>query len=155
MAVILKKDKNHFPVRSNIYEAVDEGLITSGNMAFASATTLTTASATGLKALHTLGKELVHPDALYLLAIEKPGSPGDSAGDLTVRTYNNITVDGTSARDCLHTTHTVEWATPTTTKTYRDFIVQGLFMGNGTKLDFAFATDVASAFTVYYRIYRL
>lgn len=157
MAVILPKTKNHIPLQNNpnVHNAADSGLITSGSLAFGQSEDLTTASPTSVVSLVTEGKELVHPDAVYLLAIEKPGSPGTSAGDLTVRTYNNIIIDGTNARDTLHTTHTVEVASPTTVDTYRDFIVQGLFMGEGTKLDFAFATNVASPMTVYYKIYRI
>ncbi|GAI16213.1 unnamed protein product [marine sediment metagenome] len=88
---------------------------------------------------------------MYLLVIEKPTE--DTAGNLTIKTYNRVKIDGTNERDVLHTTHTVEKIA--SAGTYRDFIIQGLFVGEGTiKLSATFATD-SGAITVYYKLYRL
>ena len=78
-------------------------------------------------------------EALYLLMIEKPVE--NIAGNLTVKTYNLVKVDGTNEREVLHTTHTVEKITDAAT--YRDFLIQGLFIGEGKiKIGCKFATNL-------------
>ena len=125
----------------------DEGLIASGSIVFASGDDLTTEKKTSEITL----EKLVHPDDLFLLAIEKPTE--NTAENLTVKTYNMIKIDGTNAREVLHTTHTVEKIA--SAATYRDFIIQGLFIGEGKiKIGAQFATD-SGAITVKYRLYRL
>ena len=87
----------------------------------------------------------------YLLAIAKPAE--NTAGNLTIKTYNNIKIDATNARDTLHTTHTVEKIT--SVATYRSFLIQGLFIGeDGVKIGAKFATD-SGAITIHYKLYAL
>ena len=133
--------------RGILRQGSDDGLIASGSIAFAEGDTLTTEKKTSAI---TVSKS-IHPDNLYLLVIDKPTE--DTAGDLTIKTYNQVKVDGTNSRDALHTTHTVEKIA--SADTYRSFIVQGLFIGEGTiKLSATFAAD-SGAITVYYKLYRL
>ncbi len=99
----------------------------------------------------TLGSIIAPVDNLFLLSIEKPIE--NTAGNLTIYVYNVIKIDETNARDVLHSTHTVEKITDSAT--YRDFIIQGLFIGEEkVKIGAAFAAD-SSAITVAYRLYRL
>ena len=98
-----------------------------------------------------LVKKLADPDSLYLLVIDKPTE--NTAGDLTVYTYNENKVDGTNLRDVLHTIHTVEKITDV--GTFRDFVIQGLFFGEEKiKLGMKFAVD-SGAIEVFYKIYKL
>lgn len=126
----------------------DSGLITSGTIVFSSGDNLTTEKKTSAISLNL--KDL-HQDDQYILAIDKPTE--NTAGDLTIKTYNQIKVDGTNERDVLHTTHTVEVITSALTA--RSFLIQGLFVGEGTiKLSATFATD-SGAITVAFKLYRL
>ena len=126
----------------------DAGLIASGSIAFTAANDLTTEKKTSAI---SLGTKDIHPDDLYLLVIDKPTE--NTAGNLTIKTYNQVKVDDTNERDVLHTTHTVEMITGVAT--YRDFLIQGLFFGEGTiKISATFATD-SGVLTVYYKLYRL
>jgi len=137
----------HIDKRGITREGADDGLIASGSISFASGDDLTTEKKTSAISLSSL----IHPDCLYLLAIEKPQE--DTAGDLTVYTYNVIKIDGTNERDVLHTSHTVEKITGS--DTYRDFLIQGLFIGEGKiKLGAKFAAD-SDAIEVKYKLYRL
>lgn len=128
----------------------DAGLIASGSIAFAAGDNLTTEKKTSEI---TLTEEKVHSDSLYLLTIEKPTE--NTAGDLTINTYNLVKINGTDERDVLHTTHTVEKITGN--PTYRDFIIQGLFIGEEGKIKIGmkFAADSSGGITVYYKLYRL
>src|SRR4030042_1296142 len=134
--------------RSILREGSDDGLIASGSIVFASGDNLTTEKLTD--AIDLLGKG-IHPDATFLLVIDKPTE--NTAGNLTVKTYNQVKVDDTNERSVLHATHTVDVVTGAAS--YRDFLIQGLFIGEGTiKIGMSFATD-SGAITVYYKLYRI
>lgn len=131
-----------------IYGA-DTGLIASGSISFDAGDDLTTEKKTS--AIELANGSYLHPDGLFLLAIEKPQE--DTAGDLTIYTYNIIKIDGTNEREVLHTTHTIEKIAGS--DTYRDFLIQGLFIGEGKiKLGAKFAAD-SGAIEVKYKLYRL
>ena len=133
--------------RGILRQGSDDGLIAEGSIAFTEGDTLTTEKKTSAITVD----ESIHPDSLYLLVIDKPAE--NTAGDLTIKTYNQVKVDGTNARDALHTTHTVEKIT--SAGTFRSFIVQGLFIGEGTiKLSATFAVD-SGAIEIFYKLYRL
>ena len=133
--------------RGIVRQGSDDGLIASGSIAFSSGDNLTTEKKTSAI---TISEEM-HPDNLFLLVIDKPAE--NTAGDLTIKTYNQSKVDGTNERDALHTLHTVEKITSALTA--RDFEIRGLFIGEGTiKLSATFVTD-SGAITVYYKLYRL
>jgi hypothetical protein len=122
-------------------------LVKAGSISWDSAADLTTEKFSDVISLNV-------PCALFsgyfLLAVEKPSD--DTAGNLTVNTYNVINFDGTNVRNVLHTTHTVEQLTD---GTYRDFLIQGLFAETeGVKIGMKFATD-SGAITVRYRLYSL
>lgn len=126
----------------------DAGLVANGSVVFSAGDNLTTEKKTSSI---TLAEETVHPDDVYMLAIDKPTE--DTAGNLTVYAYNEIKADGTNSRDVLHSTLTVEKVAGVAT--YRSFLLQGLFIGEGKiKLGMKFATD-SGAITVYYKLYRL
>lgn len=133
--------------RGILRQGSDDGLVAEGSIAFTSGDDLTSEKKTSAIKV----SKLIHPDGLYLLAIEKPTE--DTADDLTIKTYNQIKVNGTNSRDALHTTHTVEKIS--SAATYRCFLIQGLFIGEGTiKLSATFVTD-SGAITVYWKLYRL
>jgi hypothetical protein len=126
----------------------DAGLIAEGSIVFTADDNLTVEKITPAIPLY---RKLMHSDNLFLLAIEKPAE--NTAGDLTVNTYNQIKINGTDVRDVLHTTHTVEKITGAAT--YRDFLIQGLFFGQNTiKIGMKFAAD-SGAITCHYKLYRL
>jgi len=126
----------------------DAGMIANGSISFAAGDDLTTEKKTSSI---SLTETEIHPDDLYLLAIEKPTE--DTAGDLTVKTYNVIKIDGTNERDVLHTTNVVEKIA--SAATYSDYLIQGLFIGEGKiKIGMSFAAD-SGAIEVKYRLYRL
>ena len=128
----------------------DAGLVASGSIAFASGDDLVTEKKTSSISLPT-GKKEISPEALFLLVIDKPAE--NTAGNLTIKTYNEVKVDDTNQRDVLLTTHTVEKIT--SLGTFRSFLIQGLFFGEGgIKLSATFATE-SGAITVYYKLYRL
>jgi len=129
-------------------KGTDDGLITSGSIVFMAGEDLTIEKKTSAISLLTTE---IHPDGIFLLAIEKPTE--NTAGNLTVNTYNQIKVNGTDERDVFHTTHTVEKITDMAT--YRNFLIQGLFIGEGKiKLGMKFATD-SGAITCYWKLFRL
>lgn len=126
----------------------DSVSVATGSIVFDAADDLTTEQKTSAI---SLGDVIAHPDGLYLLAIEKPIE--NTAGNLTVYTYNVIKIDETNARDVSHSTHTVEKITDTAT--YQNYLIQGLFVGEEQiKIGMKFVTD-SGAITVKYRIYRL
>ena len=126
----------------------DAGLIASGSISWTAAEDLRVEKKTAEIVMPDMS---LHIDQLFLLAIQKP--PDATAGDLTVNSYNIIKIDGTTAMDTLHTTHTVEQIADTIT--CRNFIIQGLFTGEGKiKLGARFAAD-SGAMTIHWRLYRL
>ena len=134
-------------VTRNVGLVLESGLVGTGSIAFTAGDVLTTEK----KVTVTRLIPALPIDTNYLLAIDKPTE--NTAGNLTIKTYNSIKVDGTNARDILHTTHTVEKIT--SAATYRSFIIQGLFVGeDAVKIGAKFATD-SGAITVYYRLYAL
>ena len=87
---------------------------------------------------------------IYYLVIEKPTE--NTAGDLTVKTYNLVKIDGTNEREVLHSIHTVEKITDS--PTYRGFLIQGLGFGERkVKLGFKFASD-SGAITVKWALFK-
>lgn len=133
----------------SIYYGPDTGLIASGSISFSSGDDLTVEKKTD--AIELPVGMLLHPDSLYLLAIEKPAD--DTAGNLTINLYNVIKIDDTNERDVLHTTFTVEKISGS--PTYRDFIIQGLFIGEGKiKIGAKFAND-SGVIEVKYKLFRL
>lgn len=132
----------------NANYSLQASALSTGTIAFEAGDNLTTEKKT---ADITLGSIIMPANNLYLLSIEKPTE--NTAGNLTIYTYNVIKIDETTARDVLHSTHTVEKITDAAT--YRNFIIQGLFIGEEkVKIGAKFATD-SSAITVKYRLYRL
>lgn len=123
-------------------------LISSGSIAFSAGDNLTTEKQT---ADISIGNVSYPADNVYLLAIEKPVE--NTAGNLTVYVYNQIKIDGTNQRDVLHTTHTVEKITDVAT--YRDFLIQGLFIGEGKiQIGMKLQTD-SGALEIFWKLYRL
>ena len=126
----------------------DAGKVAEGSIAFTAAEDLTTEKKTSAIALT---ETKLHPDGIYLLVIDKPAE--DTAGNLTVNTYNLVKVDGTNEREVLLTSHTIEKITGL--PTYRAFLIQGLFIGEGViKLGASFTSD-SGAITVYFKLFRL
>jgi len=123
--------------------------IASGNIAFAAGDNLTVEKLTGVITFpSTLS---IHPGNInFLLAIEKPTE--DTAGNLTINTYNQIAIDGTNVRDVLHTVHTVEKITGA--PTYRDFLIQGLFIEGSIKIGAKFVAD-SGAITVAFKLFSI
>lgn len=144
----LNRDENRVPTVVLDKTGIDAGLITTGSIAFTAGDALTTEK---LSSAISLTETILHPDDIFYLAIDKPTE--DTAGNCTINTYNEVTVDGTNSRDVKNSTHTVEVISGV--DTYRGFLIQGLFFGDGTiKLGASFATD-SGAITVYYKLYRL
>lgn len=128
----------------------DVGLITTGTLGWTSGENATYEKKSSVIPLSSATNKVVHPDSLYLLAVDKPGY---TTYDLTVYTYNRIAVDASTTRDVLHTTHTVEDIA--STLTFRGFLVQGLFVGDGNiKIGASLATDTG-AVEISYKLYRL
>jgi len=144
-----ERDRNNYPLINFpvIYDRNEPGLIASGSIEFADEDNLTIEKKTSVI---TLTKAAIHPDNLFLLAIEKPTD--NTAGDLTINVYNVIKIDGVNERDVLHAILTVEAIT--NSATYRDFLIQGLFVGGGIKLGAKFASD-SGAITIHWKLYRL
>jgi len=121
-------------------------LIANGEVAFADTDDLTVEKKTDPVEL----PDDFYPGRVYYLAIEKPAE--NTAGDLTVSTYNVVAIDGVNERDVLHTMHTVEAITDA--PTYRGFLIQGLGFGTGKiKIGFKFAAD-SGAITVKWALYK-
>lgn len=141
---------NTLPHNSSGTVIANEGLVVAaGSIAFATGDMLTTEKKTSALSLVDERARL-HPDGKYKLFIDKPVE--DTAGDLTVYTYNVCTVDGTNARDCVNSSHTISQSAGVAT--YECVDVNGLFIGDGTiKLGMKFATD-SGAITVYYKLFR-
>ena len=139
-----------------IKKDVNVGLVASGNITFGNEPTsdnLTTEKDTSGSTLALT--QAVHPDSLFLLSVERPASTTDprDAGDLTIKTYNVDNLTGSNERNVLHTIHVISSAIITTN---RDFLVQGLFSGQGeANLGFSFATDRADTMKIYYKLFRL
>ncbi len=130
------------------YQA-DQGLIASGSISFDAGDDLTVEKKTSAISIPS-GLDL-HPDSLWLIAIDKPQE--DTAGDLTVNIYNVIKIDNNNSRDVLIATFTVQKTTGA--RTCAGFLLQGLFVGEGDiKIGMKFATD-SGAITVYYKLFRL
>jgi len=134
-------------VRGLYRASSDAGLISSGTVSFASGDDLTTEKRTSAI---SVGEMPLHQDQMFYLAVEKPSD--DTAGDLTVSTYNLVKF-GSNVREVLHTTHTVDMVSGQAS--YRGFLIQGLFVGEGqVKLGFKFAAD-SGAIDVLWKLYRL
>ncbi len=150
----LPKDGNGIPIQGSglsknpTEEGVDVGLFSSGSISFDAADDLTTEK---LSSAISAVDAPTHPDGIYLLVIDKPTE--DTAGNLTINLYNQVKVDGTNSRDVLITTVTADMITGA--GTYKGFLIQGLFIGEGTiKIGMKFATD-SGAIEVFYKLYRL
>ena len=125
---------------------IDFLFLAGGTISFDAADDLTVEKKTSAIKL----REDSHAGGYFLLAIKKPQE--NTAGDLTIYVYNIIKIDG-AEREVLHTTHTVEKITGA--DTYRDFLIQGLFVGERKiKIGAKFAAD-SGAIDVEYKLYRL
>ena len=138
------------PVWDDIYNELSKitakDLIARGEVSFSDTDDLTVEKKT--EAIELPGDH--YPGRIYYLAIEKPVE--DTAGDLTVKTYNIVKIDGTNEREVLHTIHTVEAVSGE--PSYRGFLIQGLGFGEGKiKLGFKFAAD-SGAITVKWALYK-
>ena len=123
------------------------GKIADGTITFASADNLTTEKTATIQ---LEGTSTIHPDNLYLLAVERPGNA--TMGVLTIKTYNSI-LFGSNQRDILHTTHTMSSLTAVSDS---DFLIQGLFMGDGTiKIVMSFDVDDSEIIEPYYYLGRI
>jgi len=125
----------------------EQDLISAGSIVFDAGDDLTVEKKTANILLSDIFSEI--PEKC-LLAIEKPTE--DTAGDLTVYTYNVIAIDNDNERDVKHTTHVVEKITGDAT--YRNFLIEGLFRGQGKiKIGMKFTAD-SGAITVKYRLLK-
>lgn len=121
-------------------------LIANGEIAFSDSDDLTVEKKTDPIQL----PDDCYPGRIYYLAIEKPTE--DTAGDLTVTTYNLVKIDGVNEREVLHTIHTVEAVSGE--PSYRGFLIQGLGFGEGKiKLGFKFAAD-SGAINIKWSLYK-
>lgn len=133
-------------------DTADIGLVSSGTTTISGTTVIFTDNI--LPNFHD-----PHQDSYYLLIIDKPTSNVAASGDLEVKTYNVSTVNDIDERNSLHTTHTVELTSGTTTT--RDFLVQGLFIGDGKiKLSFNMIEGTTTGinpetFAVGHKLFRL
>lgn len=120
-------------------------LITS-SLGFAAGDVLTTEKLTAALTMSSLSSS-----GNYVISVTKPAE--DTAGDLTLKLYNQVKTDGTNSTDQLVTTLTVEKVTGIATN--RSFIVSGLGIGNGTiKIGGFFAAD-SGAITVNFTIHAI
>ena len=129
--------------------------IASGSVVFGYEPTndnLTTEKDTGASTLTLHTSSHIHSDSLYLLSVERSATTPLDPGDLTIYSYNVVDV-GSGERNVLHTTHTIS---SVMIKTNRDFLIQGLFVGQReTNLGFKYAADIAGTATIYYKIFKL
>lgn len=129
------------------YSYDEEDLISAGSIVFEAGDDLTTEKKTENILLNSAFNEIPRK---CLLAIEKPIE--DTAGDLTVSMYNIIAIDGNNERDTEHTTLTVGKIAGV--ETYKGFLIDGLFRGQGKiKIGMNFTTD-SGAITVKYRLLK-
>ena len=125
-------------------------LIERGSVAFSAGDTLTTEKKSSAVTITDVSTKYADPTQNFLLAIEK--ATEDTAGDLTIKVYNVITVNAT-ARDVLLTEFTVDVISGAAS--YECAVLQGLFVGDGQiKVSATFATD-SGAITVYFALYRM
>lgn len=130
-----------------IPDAADSTLIGRTSIVFASGDDLTTEKTATI----TLSADKIHSDGLFLLAVEKVAE--NTAGNMTVKVYNQIKINGTDTRDALLTTLTTESVTDTAV--YRCYLLQGLFVGElSIKIGASFVTD-SGAITPYFALYSL
>ena len=122
-----------------------KGLVANGEVSFADTDDLTVEKKTDPVEL----PEDFFPEEICYLVIKKPAD--DTAGDLTVYTYNVVEIDG-SVEDVLHSIHTVEAVSGQ--PSLRGFLIQGLGFGTGKiRLGFKFSAD-SGAITVKWRLYK-
>ena len=89
------------------------------------------------------------PSGNYILSVTKPSE--DTAGDLTLKVYNQVKTDGTNSTDQLVTIRTVEKITGSATN--RCYMLYGIGIGEGTiKIGGSFAANCAAATTVNFVI---
>ena len=125
----------------------DAGLIAEGTLAWVAGDNLTTELKTSAIDVDDI---LLGHNNIFKLVIFKPAE--NTAGNLTIKTYNVIADTDDTERDVFNSSHTVEMISSARTDT--SFKVEGLFFGTNTiKLSGAFATD-SGAITVGYKLYR-
>ncbi len=89
------------------------------------------------------------PSGDYILSVTK--SAEDTAGDLTLKVYNQVKTDGTNSTDQLVTIRTVEKITGSATN--RSYTLYGIGIGEGTiKIGGLFMANCAAATTVNFVI---
>lgn len=89
------------------------------------------------------------PSGNYILSVTKPTE--DTAGDFTLKVYNQVKTDGTNSTDQLVTTRTVEKITGSATN--RSYTLYGIGIGEGTiKIGGSFTANCAVATTVNFVI---
>lgn len=89
------------------------------------------------------------PSGNYILSVTKPAE--DTAGDLTLKVYNQVKTDGTNPTDQLVTIRTIEKITGAATN--RSYMLYGIGIGEGTiKIGGSFAANCAAATTVNFVI---
>ncbi len=130
-----------------IIPSADAGLIGRLSVVFASGDNLTTEKLSS--ALSILNKNLAKDNEIRI-CVDKPAE--DTAGDMTVKIYEECKVDGTNARYCYVGTCVVPKITGA--GTYESINFSGLGYGTGNvKLGVSFAAD-SGAITVYFALYR-
>ena len=78
--------------QSENVSSADAKLIARTTIAFASGDNLTTEKTATI----TITDEDLHPDGLYILAVEKAAE--NTAGNMTLKIYDSVKIDGTNAK---------------------------------------------------------
>jgi hypothetical protein len=95
----------------------------------------------------------VNPQAKYLLKLEVPIM--DTAGNAVFNIYNRDAIDGTNVRTVLRDTTSVAYVT--STSSYGDKLVEGLFIGSESaiRLGVTYSVDTSVEVSAAYSIYRV
>lgn len=132
------------PIDVNV--TMDTAALITSSLVFAAGDVLTTEKLTTALTMSQLSSS-----GNYMFSVTKPVE--DTAGDLTLKLYNQVKTDGTNSTDQLVTLLTVEKITGTVTN--RSFLVSGLGIGNGTiKIGGFFAAD-SGAITVNFTVHAV
>lgn len=117
--------------------------LASGSLSFAIGEGLTEKTTTAIP-MSTLS-----PSGNYILSVTKPVE--DTAGDLTLKVFNQVKTDGTNSTDQLVTIRTVEKITGSATN--RSYMLYGIGIGEGTiKIGGLFGANCAAATTINFVI---
>lgn len=92
------------------------------------------------------------PSGNYILSVTKPAE--DTAGDLTLKIYNQVKTDGTNSTDQLVTIRTAEKIAGSATN--RSYMLYGIGVGNGTiKIGGSFTANCNALTTVNFAIFAV